>query len=1052
MNPVVKSGQAASVQIKDLRKSKAHTSLYQEWLKQGNSGSFDDFIATLRPTADEAEIRRIVEDTLTVRASALLPKSDTVPVAPPSEPAVTIPPAQALDREAIAKIVRELMSAAQQPVLNIAEQIQGLLDADDFDITDGIKIKEGRALSKADFEEWKAKVTSGTNVVQTSGHVLVVNDWFSSEMLADVLLEQPQMQHSRAIYDIVKKRAKPGMKIRMFGNFNMGKLEGVEPELFGADGRAPDAPELASVVNGCQPTMILHFDNWDVDFSQCRFVVQTMMTDGFAVAGYKGKNRFKPGAWVTKTIQEHDPTRRSASDWTVLGGTNGVFPPIDGTTGFAEKGYADAGFNTTTRHKWAGNYRSNSLDTRNLSAGGYGGQFPQANGSTAATWGAWKDGGLHGNIGSGGYIFQLPEVADRESASISVEHMYARGFITYGLEVGTEAKPNGDAFVSEAEAENYIPRNVWLVHTQVEDCYEGGIQANRFCNLWELYSRVYRMGHPDSGFTYYKPGKDKSGFINDPGYGTSSRRKEWQIGRYIIGGWYIDCARKGIDAHTVSGLYIAKVRIKSKIWGIQICWDEIYTGTNEPSQSAFLANQLTIRDCEIFAGVKGLDFTNGSFSSAVHQNPAKQRLFEMRFRALVESVQIFAPIGFFDNYSRGGYVLRDVTCTCAYPYGKLPYFNPSSSRGFWIGAQDPLARGIPFNIRLEGCTAQNSNSGNYAEGFLLQPANLLTLRDCIADVTPFVTDTVMPERYLRGRDVVRSGIKTKGYNTAPVAGVQLQNATFDTCWEVDKTNGIAVTRIAFGDAETAAATATVAPATTEESGSGTGNAAATPAAAPGGVEVPQAMPQVLTFGMATATSTVVRDDTGAVAIEMAGSHPPADWSDLADVSGEIKFFKGRLKDRVASTAGVYPRIKVDLNPETESTLVLPIRIHSLGRSAAVVSLGLTPFTSDAASLGFVTDKKTDTNQLAVRNMSRYKVELNGAANTADTRLDYGQWAILVYKGKLGGEYLNLGTRHDGNGQLDADYGEGLTIYRNHTPSTDDLTALVSSLKTKYGIE
>lgn len=1031
MIPVVKSGQAASVQIKDLRRS-AYKSLFEEWLKRGNKGSFDDFLATLLGPADTAEIRKIVEEVLAGR-----------PLPPPVS--------DGFSRRELEEIVRGLMPA-DPDTAEIAAAVKGLMSAADFDTADGIRIKTGRAVSQAEFDAWRAGVTAGTNAVQTAGAVLVVNDWFTPEMQTDVLSAKPQMQHARAIYDILKARQKPGMKVRMVGNFNMAKLDGVEPELYGADGRTPDAPSLAATVNGCQPTMILHFDGNDIDFGRCRFVVQTMMTDGWAIAGYKGANNFRPGRWTTKTIEELDPHRRSAKDWTAIGGKNGVFPPIDGTTGFAEKGYADAGFNTTSRHKWAGNYRSNSLDTRNLSAGGYGGQFPQADGSTADTWGVWKDGGLHGNIGSGGYIFQLPEIgaAERERASIVVEGMYARGFITYGIEVGTEAKPNGDVFADEAEAEGYIPRNVWLIHTQVEDCYEGGIQANRFCNLWELYSRVYRMGHPDSGFEYHKPGQPQSASINDPGYGSSSRRKEWQIGRHIIGCWYIDCARKGIDAHTLSGLYIANCRIKAKIWGIQICWDEVYTGTNEPSQSAFLANQLTIRDTEIFAGIKGLDFTNGSFSSAVHQNPAKQRLYEMRFRALVENVQIFAPIGFFDNYSRGGYVLRDVTATCAYPYGKLPHFNPSSSRGFWIGAQAPAQRGIPFNIRLEGCTAQNSNTGNYAEGFLLQPVNLLTLRDCVADVTPFVTDTVMPERYLRGKDVVRSGVKTVGFNVVAVGGVKAENAVADNCVEIDKTDGITVTRLSL--AAKAADTAEVKqPEVVERSADGgTGEAQTAPVpseteAAPSG-----SLPQVLTFGMASATATSVRDDSNAVAVEMAGSNPPPDWTDMADVSGDIKFVKGRLKGHTLS-AGVYPRIKVDLDAATESTIVIPLRIHSLGARASVISLGMTPFQSDASGAGFVTDKKTDTNQAAIRNMSRYSVEVDGAANTADTRLDYGSWHIVVFKAKFGGEYLNLGTGHNGNGQLDADFGEGLTVYRNHTPTAEQLKTLVDGLKAKYGI-
>ncbi|MBF0802888.1 MULTISPECIES: hypothetical protein [unclassified Neisseria] len=1020
MTHVIKAGQAAKIEILNLQMA-ARSSLYQEWQAQDNKGSFDDFIATVRgPQVDEEVLRRVVAEVLAGQGMQPVLPRDAV-----AEMVAGLIPSRLVDAEILTSTLSTVL-----PKMSEA----------DFETKGEISIKPGRAITKQEFDEWRKGMTAGQTAVQTDGRTLVVNDWFTAEMQADVMLEQPQLIHSRTIYDILKERAKSGMKIRMYGNFNMAKLEGVEPEIFGTDGRTPDAPSLASVVNGCQPTMILHMDNWDVDFSQCRFRVMTMMTDGYALAGYKGKNRFKPGYWLTKAVLDLDPQRRAASDWTLLGGPTGLFPPIDGTTGFAEKGYDTAGFNTTTRHKWAGNYRSNSLDTRALNLGGYGKQFPQPDGQTSGEWGLWRDGGLHGNIGSGGYIFQLPSVgqAELETASVIIENHYARGFITYGIEVGTEAKPDGQPFDGIADAAGYIPRNVYLIHTQVEDCYEGGIQANRFVNLWELHSRVYRMGHPNSGFTYYKPESIPAGFINDPGYGSSSRRKEWQINRFIIGGWYIDCARKGIDAHTISGLYIAKVRIKSKIWGIQICWDEIYTGPDEPSQSVFLGNQFTLRDSEIFAGVKGLDFTNGSFGSSAHKNSAKQRLYEMRFRGMVDNVQIYAPIGFFDNYARGNYALRDVTCTCAYPYGKLPYFNPSSSRGFWFGSQDPARRGIPFNIRLQGCTAQNSNSGNYAEAYLIQPVNLLTMRDCIADITPFTSDTVMPDRYLRGRDVVRSGIKTVPFAVAESGGVKLANTVFDNVVSVDKTDGFVIARFDYQGTSGG----TVAPA---EPVPESGTSAAEPSET-----VPAQVPQVVKFGMAEATPTVVRDDSGAVGIVMGGVNPPADWSDMADVSGSVKFVKARLKGPTAS-AGVYPRIKLDLNGDTDSTILMPVRVHSLGGRTSVVSLGMSTAKNAAGSVGWITDKKTDTNNIAIRVNGNYPAAVNGTANTAEARYEYGQWYILSVTAKLAGEYLNLGTAHGGNGQLDADFGEGLTVYRNHTPPAEELAAEINALKVKYGI-
>ena len=832
MTTTIKSGQVAKVEIKDLKVSPAYTSLYEDWRRQGHTGSFDDFLATLRPEIDDAALRRLIEDVLAGRSGQ--------PVD--------------ISRDHLAELVSGLIPARLIDSNAMAAQLKTLLSEHDFG-GDPIAIKPGRAISKQEFDEWRVGVTFGQVVVQATNQTLVINDWFTPEMQADVLSESPKLIHSRAIYDILKERAKPGMHIRMFGRFNMAKLDGVEPELFGADGRTPDAPTLARVINGAQPTMILHFDGWDVDFSQCRFIVQTMMTDGFAIAGYKGANRFKPGQWITKTIQDIDPERKAAGNWRLLGGKNGVFPPIDGTTGFAAKGYDNAGFNTTTRHKWCGCYRSNSLDTSTQTSGGYGGQFPQADGSTAATWGVWKDGGMIGNMGSGGHIFQTPAVGktERESASMIIDHLYARGFISYGFETGLEAKPSGDVFANSEEMWEYVPQNVWLMHAYVEDCYEGGIQAHRFVNLWEMHSRCYRMGHPDCDFTYYKPGTSPAAFINDPGYGTSSRRQTPQINRYIIGGWYIDCARKGIDAHTLGGLYISNVKIKSMIWGIQICFDEIYTTPNEPSPSATLSNQFTLRDTEIFANLKGLDFTNGSFGSDKHiDRVSRARLFEMRFKAMVDNVQIFAPIGVFDNYGRGNVLYRGVSATCDYPYGKPAAFNTATSCGFWLGSQNPTAYGIPFNVKLENCEVKNSPKGNYAESYRLLPINLLVMRDCMADITPFITDAAAPTKYLRGENVMRSGMPSQPFAVADAGGVKLQNALFDNCLSIDKSSGVAITRFTYQqDEPVAVPQATVADAMPS-----------TPSNT--------ASPEHVVFSLSNATGNSAVSDDGSVAVAVAG--------------------------------------------------------------------------------------------------------------------------------------------------------------------------------------
>lgn len=77
-------------------------------------------------------------------------------------------------------------------------------------------------------------------------------------------------------------------------------------------------------------------------------------------------------------------------------------PPIDGTTGRAEKGAptpSPCGYYNPTLYTSTVK-RNNSLDTSGFNTGGYGGAFPQWGGGTAPTWGVWN-GGFIGNYGMG---------------------------------------------------------------------------------------------------------------------------------------------------------------------------------------------------------------------------------------------------------------------------------------------------------------------------------------------------------------------------------------------------------------------------------------------------------------------------------------------------------------------------------------------------------------------------------------------------------------------------------------------------------------------------
>lgn len=76
------------------------------------------------------------------------------------------------------------------------------------------------------------------------------------------------------------------------------------------------------------------------------------------------------------------------------------FPPIDGTTGHAEKVLRAQVLIQQTLSPDIGGISNNMVVTQNETTGGYGKQFPQFDGTTAPTWGSWRGGQL-GNHSEG---------------------------------------------------------------------------------------------------------------------------------------------------------------------------------------------------------------------------------------------------------------------------------------------------------------------------------------------------------------------------------------------------------------------------------------------------------------------------------------------------------------------------------------------------------------------------------------------------------------------------------------------------------------------------
>lgn len=219
---------------------------------------------------------------------------------------------------------------------------------------------------------------------------------------------------------------------------------------------------------------------------------------------------------------------RCTGTWIIDNGSikgAGNFPPLDGTTGRAEKGHATAGYLTSPTF-----YKNNSLDTSANTQGGYGGNFPQWGGGTASTWGIWN-GGFIGNEGYGVLIHN-----DCFMCGVTgTGEIY--GFNGAGVQIGF----NGSY---RAPSLNYPPSIACIVRgVNVHDCYHNGIQnTNSTGSLVEL-NTVHDIGHPNAELTdaFYDPGY---GIVTSFSTGHNAVDAVWRNNNVF------NCKRKGLDLHS----------------------------------------------------------------------------------------------------------------------------------------------------------------------------------------------------------------------------------------------------------------------------------------------------------------------------------------------------------------------------------------------------------------------------------------------------------------------------------------------------------------------
>ena len=886
-------------------------------------------------------------------------------------------------------------------------------------------------LGDESFDQLVGKMLAGAQtLLQENGRrpgEIILNDFLPPNVQADVLLERPQMaSHSAALQQAVDEHVKPGMTVRLFGNFKMSKLAGYRPDIYGRDNQpVPGQPLLTR--HGAQPCLMLRADNNIYDFSNCVFTVDKLFQDGVHIAGYQGDCRAEHmGHWLTAAIVAVDPGKLSASNWKGALGSKGRgndwLAPIDNNTGFAFKGNAACGFNTSEYAYDLAPFRNNSLDTSRLSAGGYGRAFPQENGRTAATWGTWR-GGWIGNAGSALVIYQLPSVPEsaRTIAHFTCAGIYGRGFAGAAIEVGLLGKPDSTHLSRwGAGIEPYVPRNIRLHNTLAEDNYTAGIQHNRYIDVWEQGSHIRRIGHPDWSLEHTNPDRPGASSV-DPGYGSASGRASPQIRRRISQCTYVDCARKGIDAHHGVDTIVEKCYVKAGIWGMQIAFEENQVDIGEDSSFGLHVARYVIRDCEFHSSSFGLDAINGAFGWLRNKTGNGRQAWGLRVDMSVENTLLAAPVGWRDNYGRGGFRLNNVTAVFDAPYGIRNGYNTSLFRGLWIGSSNPVERGLPLDYTLNNCRVMNSPVGNYATGILIEAVNVLNIWNLIVDTTPYTTDIENNGSLaFTGRQaVIRSRYETHPFNLS----VNPAHGNIIGCYATNMLKGSAVKFEYPKDSE-------------DDTGV---------------VPIPIKAQAEIQFDFSKATDSRIVDTRKMVPIEYrdSGSRPSVDSSPLTHADQSPRYIDARLQSASAA-AGVYPIVR-GAHLETNSTIVMPVKLDDFG--ARTFGYVFTATKEDNTSgTGALIAREVVGNSSKFTLSRSLDVLVNGQIITTDTQFDKGKWLIISWTAPLVGRDLALLGRYDGNGVTQGKIGEGLVIYPNRVLDNNSLQAKIFELRALYNIQ
>ena len=272
---------------------------------------------------------------------------------------------------------------------------------------------------------------------------------------------------------------------------------------------------------------------------------------------------------------------------TVIGA--GEFPPIDGETGYGEKGIKGKGYHTSG---FWGYYKNNSKNTAMEYRGGFKGKYQQYRGHnrTAPTWGEWN-GGFIGNVSYGILIHN-------GCKDIILENCKAENFNYVGLAVGH----NGDFYPKDLQYQQST--NVVFRNCQSNNNYSAGFHSMDVDGFKLVNSKADNSGHPDATPAHA---------ANDPGYGYTARGSfRYTKNAVIENSIFTNNKRKGLDVHAGKSITFRGNSIaNSNACGIFAAW----TNASQPAIDIFIINNR-VENCGMGNGSLGAIYVGASASTA----------------------------------------------------------------------------------------------------------------------------------------------------------------------------------------------------------------------------------------------------------------------------------------------------------------------------------------------------------------------------------------------------------------------------------------------------